>query len=374
MDMKRIKIFVAMIVLPFVFWSCQDKQQQNGSEINLYAVLPLTGNVASYGNDSKDGIDLAIELANKSQTKYKFRIEYQDTKGDTKTAVTILERIFSTSKPTAIIGENTSSATASMIPIADKYKTLLISPSASAPNLSQKSSYFFRVFPSDIEEGIFISNVISKNHPNAKICIVYANNDYGTGLKEVFEQQAKSVGLNVLQCFGYSTTNNDFKSILTTVKSLNPDVIYMPGYYKDGAIILKQAKELKLKSAMYGSTTHEDPKLIEIAGIASEGFMYPVSTGFDINSNDSIVSSFIHNFTIKYHKEPGLVSALGYDCAQLIIESVLKKGISTDSIKNYIITSKDIHGSAGVMNFDSNGDVHKPIILKTIKDGKFQIY
>lgn len=366
--MRRAVFLTAAMVLSFVSWSCQDQQDK----VKIYAILPLTGDIASYGNDSKDGINLAIEFANKNQTKFKFKVEYQDSKGEAKTAVTILERILSTSKPTAIIGENTSSATAAMIPIIDRHRTILISPSASAPNLSQKSSYFFRVFPSDTEEGTFMVDFISKQHPNARVSIIYANNDYGTGVKNVFEQKAKSAGINLLQNFGYSTTNTDFKSILTTIKSLNPDVIYMLGYYNDGALILKQAKEMKIEAVMYGSGTHEDPKLIEIAGKASEGFIYPMSTSFDINNNDSIVKTFVQNFTTKYHREPGVLSALGYDCAQLIIEAVLTKGISTDDIKNYILTTKDISGVSGVMNFDSKGDVHKPIILKTIRGGKFE--
>jgi branched-chain amino acid transport system substrate-binding protein len=363
---------IALVAIYFFYEKTKVKPVET-SLIKIAAVLPLTGDVASYGNDSKDGIDLAVELANKSQSKYKFVVEYQDSKGEPKTAVTVLEKIFSTSKPVAVIGENISSSTASMIPITDKHQTLLISPSASAPNLSGISSYFFRVFPSDVEEGAFIANAISKSKPNSKVCIVYVNNDYGVGLKGVFELNAKHLGLNVLQTFGYDKTTSDFKAILTKVKSLNPDAIYMPSYYQDGGAIVKQVKELGINAELYGGTTHEDPKFLEVAGSAAEGFKYPVATGFDANSQDTIVKIYISNFKTKFNKEPGLVSALGYDCVQLIIDGVLKNGTTTESIKTYILNTKDIHGAAGTMNFDNKGDVHKPIILKTVKDGKFII-
>lgn len=372
--MKKVKILIAFSVILFALAgcnSCNQKKEASQEEIKIAAILPLTGDVASYGNDSKDGIDLAVELANKSQNKYKFVVDYQDSKGEPKTAVTVLEKIFSTSKPVAVIGENISSSTASMIPITDKNQTLLISPSASAPNLSGISSYFFRVFPSDIEEGAFIANTVSKSKPNAKVCIVYVNNDYGVGLKDVFEQNAKQLSLNVLQTFGYDKTTSDFKAILTKVKSLNPDVIYMPSYYQDGGAIVKQVKEIGINAEFYGGTTHEDPKFLEVAGSAAEGFKYPVATGFDANSQDTVVKNYIATFKTKFNKEPGLVSALGYDCAELIIEGVLKNGTTTNEIKNYILNTKNIHGAAGTMNFDNKGDVHKPIILKTVKDGKF---
>jgi len=371
---KKIFITLGMIVIIaigiFVFLKEQEDNNQN--IIKIVAVLPLTGDVASYGNDSKDGIDLAIELANKKKTKYKFVVEYHDSKGEAKTAATVLERIFSTLKPISVIGEILSSPTASMIPIADKYKTVLISPAATAPNLSQLSSYFFRTYPSDDAEAIYMANTVAQQNPNANVCIIYVNNDYGVGIKDAFESSAKTLGINVLQSFGYSSSNTDFKSILTAVKSLKPNAIFMPGYYKDGALLLKQIKEMGINASLYGSATYEEPQLIELAGVAAEGFMYPFSTGFSLDSKDSIVTSFISDYIKKYEKNPGFIAALGYDCAQLIIDGILTQGASTDGIKNYILNTKDIQGAAGLMNFDSNGDVHKPIILKTIRNGKFQ--
>jgi len=371
---KKVVITVGVIAVMAIGVLVLLKQQEDKSQnlIKIGAVLPLTGDIASYGADTKNGIDLAIDLANSKQTKYKFVVEYHDSKGEAKTAVTVLERLLATSKPKVVIGENTSSATASMIPIADKHKTILISPSATASNLSKQSSYFFRVYPSDNEEGIFMANTIAQKHPNANVVIIYANNDFGIGSKDVFEKNAKTLGIKVLQSFGYSTDATDFKSILTVVKSHNPDVIYMPGYYKDGAILLKQIKEIGINASSYGSGTHEDPKLIEIAGIASEGFMYPMSMGFNTNSSEPVVTTFISDFNKKFGKDPGVLSALGYDCAKLIIEGVLTQGTSVDDIKRYILTTKNIQGAAGLMNFDSNGDVHKPFILKIVKNGKFQ--
>lgn len=375
--MKSKKLLFLVITLFFIAfiggYSCNNNGASGGSSLRIAAVLPLSGDVASYGKDAKDGIDLAVDLANKSQSKFTFTVDYQDSKGEPKTAVTVLEKIFSSYTPVAVIGEITSSATASIIPICDKNKTLLISPAASAPNLSGISSYFYRTFPSDIEEGDFIAKTVAKKKADAKVCIVYVNNDYGIGLKTVFEKESRQLGLNILQTFGYDKTATDFKAILTKVKSLGPDVIYMPSYYQDGGAVVKQAKELGIHALFYGSTTDEDPEFLTVAGDAAEGFIYPVSTGFDAKSQDPSVKSFISNYQKKFSKAPGLVSALGYDCAELIITGVLKNGTSSENIKNYILKTKDIAGAAGTMNFDDKGDVHKSTILKIVKDRKFQI-
>ena len=94
-----------------------------------------------------------------------------------------------------------------------------------------------------------------------------------------------------------------------------------------------------------------------------------VSTGYDSNSKDKVVDKFINQFKLKFSKEPGLVSALGYDCANLIISGIMTNGNSSDGIRNYLLQTKDIQGAAGNMNFDNSGDVHKPIILKYIENG-----
>ena len=368
--LQTIGLIAVVVIGVIVFVNQRNDRQKN--VVKIEAVLPLTGDIASYGKDSQDGIDLAVELVNKSQKQFKFVVNYSDSRGEPKTAATITERIFAIGSPVAIIGEITSSSTASMIPICDKNKTFLISPTASAPHLAGLSSWFFRVYPPDTEEGVFMAQVVAEQQKNATVCIIFVNNDFGTGLKNVFTEATQTLGLQVLQDFSYSQQNPDFRAILARVKTLNPDAIYMPGYYQDGATLLTQIKEQGISARLYGSTTHEDPKLIEIAGSAAEGFMYPISTGFDPNSNDTTVENFIKEFNSKHDKDPGLVAALGYDCAKLIIEGVLNNGASSEDIRTYILNTKDLPGAAGTMNFDAKGEVHKTIVLKGVKDGKFQ--
>lgn len=364
---KKMRILLALGLACLL--SCNDHQGKK--DLLVTAVLPLTGDVAAYGKDSRDGIDLAVELANANQKEYKFSVDYHDSKGDARTSVTALERAFATTNPIAIVGENISSSTGAMIPVADRHKTLLISPSASAPNLSGTSPYFFRVFPSDDAEGTFMADQMARRNPGAGVCVIYVNNDYGVGLKDVFEKKAKQVNLKLAGSFGYDKGQMDFKTLLVKVKSLAPSAIYIPSYYQDGATLLKQARELGIDAQFYGATTHEDPKFLEIAGKAAEGFIYPLATGFDAASTDSVVRQFIAAFTKKYGKSPGLVSALGYDCAQMIIRGTLQNGPSSDGIRTFLLQSKDIHGAAGVMNFDKDGNVHKPIMLKTVRNGQF---
>lgn len=339
--------------------------------VQLGAVLPLTGEVASYGTGSKEGVEFAVEEANKAQRKYQFAVAFEDSKGDPKTALSALQNLLATKKPVALVGENTSSATLAMVPVIDAAKIVLVSPSASAPSLSGKSRYFFRVFPSDTEEGDFMVGVIKERVPDAKVCVVYVNNDYGVGLKEVFVSRAKERGVAVLDTFGYEKGATDFRPILAKVKALKPNAVYIPSYYQDGAALLKQARELGIMVSFWGATADEDPQLLSIAGQAAEGFYYPVAAAYDAKSSDAHVKAFVTNFQASRGKEPGLLAALGYDSVKLILDGIVAKGPTSEAVREFISSQRSYLGVSGTMTFDEKGEVHKTIRLRTVAQGKF---
>lgn len=376
MKSKAVLIVFLVVVAAVVVWLLQrpsrNSMSSSGSQsVPLGAVLPLTGEVASYGTGSREGIEFAVEQANHAQTKYRFGAIIEDSKGDPKTAVNALQKLLATDKPIAVIGENTSSSTLAMVPVIDAAKVVLISPSASAPSLAGKSRYFYRVFPSDSEEGDFICGVIKERVPNARVCVVYVNNDYGVGLKDVFVSRAKERGLAILDTFGYEKGATDFRPILAKVKALEPNAVYIPSYYQDGAALLKQARESGIAASFWGATADQDPQFLMIAGQAAEGFHYPVAAAYDAKSSDANVKEFVSGFQTSRGKEPGLLAALGYDSAKLILDGVLAKGPTSEGIREFIAGQKSYLGVTGMMTFDDQGEVHKPIRLRMVKDGKF---
>lgn len=214
---------------------------------------------------------------------------------------------------------------------------------------------------------------IAEQHPKGKVAIIYVNNDYGVGLKNVFEKEAiNDNSLKIIASEGFLPNTSNFNAIIAKVKNQNPDAIYIPSYYENGGKLVKLLRERGITADIYGCTTHENQKFIDIAGRAAEGFQYPISTGYDENNKSPEVINFISTYSKKYDKKPGLVSALGFDCAQLIIDGVLSNGATTLGIRNYLLDTKDLKGAAGTMNFDEKGNVHKNIILKKVSNGKFE--
>jgi branched-chain amino acid transport system substrate-binding protein len=343
-------------------------------KVKIGAVLPLTGEVANYGQDTKAGVDLAVDIANHESKKYEFEIIYEDSKGLAKEGVLATQKLVNTNKVSAIIGDNVSAPTMAIVPVTDKSRVVLLSPSASSPKLSGISKYFFRVYPSDTAEGSLMAETAYNKLHLRSVGVLYVNNDFGVGLRDVFSKEFAALGGNIAVAEGYSQEQTDFRTILTTAKDMNPDGLYLAGYYKDGGLILKQARELGFTTSMLGATTHEDPQLIAIAGNAAEGLVYPYSTGYDAQSQRDVVKGFIGQFQNRYKRDPGLIAALGYDCTNLLVRAVEDRGASAEAIRAYLADVNDFPGAAGNISFDRNGDVHKPILLKVVRNGAFASY
>lgn len=360
------------ILAPTAACKKKDGSQDAKTVVTFGAVLPLTGEVASWGKDSSNGIDLAVEEANRRSEKYKFQVVYEDSKGKAAEAVAAVRKLVNVDKAVAIIGDNISGPTIAMVPVADAAKVPIISPSASSPKLSGMSRFFFRVYPSDVTEAGFMAEVSALKLGLKRVAILYVNNDFGLGLRNVFTRDFESRGGDILSAQGYNEDQTDFRPYLARVGGQSPDGVYLAGYFKDGGAILKQARELGIKARFLGSTTHEDPQLLEIARDAADGLVYPYSTGYDEKSTDRVVVAFKAAFRSKYGRDPGLVAALGYDCARLVSDAVEARGASSSSaLRDFLANVKGYDGATGPITFDENGDVHKPVLLKTVKAGKF---
>lgn len=200
---------------------------------------------------------------------------------------------------------------------------------------------------------------------------MYIKNDFGTGLSEVFGKVFTAGGGVIAESIGYNEDETDFRPYLNRIRSSKPDGIYIAGYYQDGGSLLRQARELGLKQPILGAGTHEDPRLLEIAQSAAEGFTYPVSTGYEENSQAREVSNFRNAFERRYKRKPGLVAADAYDCIALLVDAVETNGPDPEAIRAYLAQVHGFAGAAGAVTFDANGDVQKPVRLKQVRQGKF---
>lgn len=373
---KRLQIqFLLVFVLGSLFLinGCTKKEPET---IKIGVILPLTGNLSEVGENAKNGILLGLEEANEQYktSDRKVKILLEDGKANPKDTVNAFNKLIYIDKVKFVIGEISSGATLAIAPIAEQNKILLISPGASTPKLSDAGEYIFRTWHSTSYEGKYFAKYLYEEHLVKTIGILFINNEYGVGIVTRFSETFELGGGKVLFKESFDQNQTNFRPVLSKVKELAKRVegIYLVSYYKEAGLLIKQLREMKINSNLFCSDAIQDPKLIEIAGKAAEGLIYPHAKTPD--STNPVVKNFQIKYKEKFGKEYGPTSDTAYDAFKLLVTAINKVGYNTLLVKDYLLNIMDFDGVSGQIAFDKNGDVLKEMEIKTVKNGNFMVY
>ena len=342
-------------------------------EIKLGAVLPLTGDIASYGNNTKNGIDMAVSEINKAGgvAGRKIFIVYEDDKGISKESVNAIQKLILTDKVPVVMGAAASSNTMAIAPIANKNKTVLITPISSSKELTDKGGeYFYRMCPSDAYQSRILADWIWTKGLKT-VGIIYVNNSWGNGLKDEFITSYKKIGGKVLVEEASVEGDKDFRAQILKITQENPDAIFAPTYGIEGGIILTQLKELGIKHPVFGADVWSSPELLASAGDAAEGVMLTLPA----EPSGRIYNEFAKEYKKNFNKDPDIYAAYSYDMMH-IVYNALKAGCSTgEDIKTFLLGMQGYDGVTGKTVFDKHGDViSKDFSRQIIKNGKYTRY
>ena len=344
--------------------------KKKASVLKIGATLPLTGDAAVWGNNTKEGIELAVEKVNSTGGVLgrQVKVIYEDTEALPQKGVSAYRKLVQVNKVPAIIDDSVSSVTLAMAPLAQKDKVVVLATGATAPKISQAGEFIFRIWNSDSYEGEMAAAYAYNDLGLRKIAILYINNDYGKGLEDVFLTQFEKLGGAIVSSESFEQNSSDMRSQLTKIQASNPAGFYLVGYPKEIPVALRQAKELGITAKLIGTVAMQDPKLIENAGDAAEGLMFP----YPKDPTGKECEAFKASFKKKYGKDPGITSDVGYDAVMMIAEAVrLSRGFSGEEIRKGLNMLKDYSGVSGQMTFDTNGDVRKAIGMTQIKASTF---
>jgi branched-chain amino acid transport system substrate-binding protein len=339
--------------------------------IKIGAVLPLTGDAAKYGQAAKKGIELALRDINDRGgiNGVKVSVVYEDSQGTPKGAVSALQKLITTDKVPAVIGDLLSSNTLAMAPIANRSKVVVLSPTSSAPKITEAGDYIFRNCASDTFEGTVMAEFVYDKLKITRVAIIYINNDYGVGIRDVFKKTFSAKGGTIVAEEAFPQGATDFRNQIAKVKATKPQAVYIVGYRELGQL-LKQAAELGIKSQFLSTVMFEDPEILKVAGKAAEGVIYS-ARAYDPDGKDEHIQKFVKAFRAKYGEIPDIFAALSYDAMKILGLAMERGGFTGDGIKKALYAIKHYPGVAGEVTFDHNGDVIQPATLKMVKDGKF---
>jgi branched-chain amino acid transport system substrate-binding protein len=360
---------VVVVVLAIVFIVTQTKKEPG--EVKIGTIFALTGDAAKYGERAKKGVELALEEINAKGgiRRKKVKIIYEDSQGDPQKAVSSFQKLVDIDKVKFIIGPLSSPEVLAIAPIAEKKKVIILTPTASAPQITHAGDYIFRNVMSDIFDGEALAVFVFRNLKKKKAGIIYINNDFGIGLKESFKKKFDALGGSVVVEESFERRDMDFRTQLTRIKAKNVEVLFVVGYAEMGQV-LRQIKEMGIKTQIVSLSMFEDPEILKVAGDAAEGVYYTYRV-FDPKSEEPVIQQFTKRFKEKYKEDPDIFSALSYDAMRIFAHALEKGGIDIEGCKKALHGVKNFPGVVGRTTFDTNGDVIKPIGIKMVKNGKF---
>lgn len=342
--------------------------------IKVGLISSLSGPVAIYGQTTYNGIKLAVEQLNAAGgiNGNKIELIVEDDKGDPAEAVTAAKRLISEKKVVAILGPIISTTCLAVAPIAQQNGVPMLTPTGTNTKITEAGDYVARTcFIDPFQGGVMATFGIDTLKAKTAVVIKDVNSDYSEGLAEEFVKVFEKKGGKILDTVAYATNDVDYSSQLTKVKAENPDVIFVPGYYNEVALLVKQARDLQIKATFLGGDGWDNGKLFEIAGESVTGSF--VSSHFSPESQEPMIQNFLKDYRAMFKEEPSVLSALGFDAAGIMIEAMKKsKAISGEEIKNNINGTKDYKGVTGNITLDGNRNAVKSAFVLEAKDGGFK--
>ncbi|MCL2834360.1 MAG: ABC transporter substrate-binding protein [Treponema sp.] len=367
--MKKFVFILAALFLTTAFVFAGSSQDTN--TVSIGAIFPLSGGVAYYGNESRDGALLAMEQINAAGGLLgkKLALLSEDDEGNAEKCVNAFTKLTTRDKVGIVLGSSTSGPTTAASSLAQASKVVLISPSATAMDVTKAGDFIFRACFIDPFQGVVGADFAYDTLNARRAAVLYdAGADYNTGLADAFKTQFKALGGQLVADEAYQTNDVDFNAQITRIRAANPDVVYLPNYYNDVTLQAKQLRAQGINCALVGGDGWDS--LIDNAGDeVLNGFW---SSGFAADTTDPKGVAFVQAYQARFNRPASQFAALGYDTMMLVIDSI-KAANSFDPSAVKTAMAK-INGSyvTGNIRFDSDRNPIKGAAILEIvkKDGK----
>lgn len=359
--------------------------KKDADKYYIGAIGPTTGATAIYGTAVKNGAQIAVDEINAAGGINGKQIEYrfEDDQNDAEKAV----NAYNTLKDWGMQMLVGTTTTAPCIAVAGKTASdnvFQITPSASSPDvLSSGNGNVFQVCFTDPNQGVASAQYIAENKLATKIGIIYDSSDvYSSGIEEKFEAEAKTQGLNIVSKAAFTAdSKTDFGTQLQKAKDAGADLLFLPIYYQEASIILKQADTMGYKPKFFGvdgmdgilTVENFDTKLAEDVMLL---------TPFAADAKDKTVQNFVKTYKEKYKDTPNQFAADSYDAVYALKAAIEESKATTDmsasdmcdALKGAMtkIKMQGLTGGKDGLTWNESGEVTKSPKAVIIKNGAYK--
>lgn len=330
----------------------------------------LTGSEATFGKNSDNGVQLAVDEINAGGGLLggrKIKVVTEDDQSKAGQPSAAVRKLISSDKAVAIVGEIASSRSLEAAPICQESKIPMISPGSTNPTVTEKGDYIFRVCFIDPFQGTVMAKFALDNLKAKKVAVLTdVKSDYSKGLAQYFQEYFKAHGGEIVTERSYNGGDKDFRAQLTAIKSGQPDAVFVPGYYTEVGLIGRQARSLGIKVPLLGGDGWDSPVLTETAGNSLEGCYF--STHFSPEDKAPEVQKFVTDYKAKYKAQPDGMAPLGYDAMKILAKAITDAG-STDGakVRDALTQVKDYQAVTGKITIDGKRNAVKSAVVLQVQ-------
>lgn len=342
------------------------------NQITIGGIFPLSGAVAVYGVECKNGIDLAISEINAAGgiDGKQIVLVSEDDEGNPDKTVNAFKKLTTKDGAKLIIGSLTSGCTQAITTLSQASKVLQFAPAATATAITDAGDYVFRACFIDPFQGTVGGRFASENLGLKNAAILYdVGNDYSVGLTDNFVTAFTANGGTIVAKESYSTGDKDFNAQLTKIKNAKPDVVYLPDYYGTVALIATQLRAQGITAPIVGADGWDG--LTSNAGDEVLNGYY--SNHYATDSTAPAVQKFVSAFKAKYNKEPNSFAALGYDCVYMLRDAIVKAGsVDATAVRDALKTTNSDYVTGRLTFDEKRNPIKSAVMIEIVKgsDGK----
>lgn len=358
--------------------ACGDQGSADSNEVKIGLNFELSGETANYGTPEFKGAKLAIKQANENKdNKFKYTYVEGDNKSAADESTNVATKLATSDRVNGIVGPATSGASAATYQVATDNKVLVVSPSATATNVTladgkTKDSvypYVFRVCFEDPYQGAAMAVYAKDTLKKEKAVVISdSSSDYAKGLSKAFQEKFEQKGGKIVTELNYQAKDTDFNVQLTKIKEKDFDVIYIPGYYNEVGLIIKQARAMGIDTPIVGGDGFDSTDLVKLAGKENLNDVFFTTAYTTVDASDAL-TKFIADYKAEYNEEPSMFSALSFDATNVLIQSFEKAGEVDNEKARDAMEKLEFSGATGNFTFDETHTPKKAALVVELVDG-----
>jgi len=373
--MKRWMLWGIAVAAPLAAVGLLAVSAPAAEPVKIGFFAPITGPAAADGASARHAVELATKEINEAGgiKGRKIELVIYDDRLNPQEAVAVANKLIEKDQVVGVVSGSYSGPTRVTAPIFAKAGIPMVAGYAVHPDVTKAGDSNFRNGLLGVVEGAAAAELAVKSFKAKRIAILSMDNDYGRELGAGFKQRAERLGATIISYQSYKFPGErEFRPFLTRVKEANPDLLFACGYYNEGALVTRQAKELGLNVQIVGTEGMDSPKFLELAGPAAEGLV--IVTTLNRDDPRAHVQQFLRAYRQAYNIDADMVGASSYDALRILAAAIERVGTDPKAIVKFIAESPGFDTLTGPVRRFVKGEPIKPVQVQAVREGKFRYH